>query len=174
MEEEREQNTKERVMFQYIMSYKAYRRFMIATRVAATVVCAGGLACLSLYKVPLGIIFGVMALFLGAIAVIVALGREETYIVFDTRFVIKHADKRASVPLENIKSVKYKRAFYEKNLATGTVTVTAVSPDNGKIKKYRLRHVFDAKAGVKFLADAARANAERERAKENDGVENIG
>ncbi len=174
MQERTENQREEKVMFQHVMSYKAYRRFMIATRVAATAVIAGGLACLSIYKLPLGIIFGTMALFLGAIAVIVALGREETYIIFDTRFVIKHADKRASVPIENVKSVKYKRAFYEKSLATGTVAIKAVNPENGKTKKYRLRHVFDAKACVEFLTDAARANAEREKAKEKGGVENIG
>lgn len=165
---------KEHIEFQYIMNYKAYRRKMIMVRLLLTLVAAGGLACLGIIKMWLGIIFGTMALFVGALAIIVSLHKEETYIIFNTRFVIKHAEKRASVPLENIKAVRYKRAFYEKGLATGTITITATNPDNGKIKKYRMRHVFGAREGVKFLKDGINANAsvkteEKESSCEDNG-----
>ena len=165
---------KEHIEFQYIMNYKAYRRKMIMTRLLITLVAAGGLACLGIIKMWLGIILGSIPLFVGVLAIITALHREEIYIIFNTRFVTKHAEKRASVPLENIKAVKYKRAFYEKGLATGTITITAVNPKNNKIKKYRMRHVFGAREGVKFLNDVVNANTsgnarEKESSGENNG-----
>ncbi len=169
---ETEQNT-ERVCFQHIMNYKAYRRKMIAVRVSLTVLVAGAAACLCIYSIVLGIIFAAMVLCFGAISVLAALGREETYIVFDTRFVIKHAEKRVSVPLENLLSVKYKRAFYEKKLATGTITLTATDPKSGKKKTYRMKHVFDAKACVKFLKDAADKDAQGEQSTKESVSENI-
>ncbi|MCH5162096.1 MAG: hypothetical protein J1G38_01240 [Clostridiales bacterium] len=147
---------KEYIKFQYIMNYKAYRRKMIATRVSIAVILSAALFCFAIVKVWLGILCGMIPLFGGAFAVIVGLPHEETYIIFNTRFVIRKKGKRASVPLENIKAVKYKRAFYEKKLATGTVTITALN-EKGRKRKYKLRHVFDAKEGVKFLSDASRS-----------------
>lgn len=163
----------EHIEFQYIMNYKAYRRYMYMTRLAITFVVAAGLFCLWFVRMWLGIIFGTMAFFGGAFAIIAALHREETYIVFNTRFVLKHAEKRVSVPLENIKSVEYKRAFYEKKLATGTITITAKDPVKGKYKKYRMRHVFGARDGVAFLKNVAADNAKNDGKERTDG-EDIG
>lgn len=163
---------KEYIKFQYIMNYKAYRRFMYMTRLSLTALAVGGLACFAIIRVWLGIIFAGIALSAGAVAVIAALHREETYIIFNTRFVTKHGEKRASVPLENITSVKYKRAFYEKKLATGTVTIKAKDPQKGKIKKYRLRHIFDAKEGVMFLQNAAAENAKSSTVKGSNNESN--
>lgn len=142
------------------MSYRAYRRIMIATRVAVTVVIMGGLLALVLVSVPMGIVLAAISGFLGAIWIITALNREMTYMVFDNRIVIKNRDKRVSVPLDAIKSVKYRRAFYEKDLATGTVTVTATV--DGKTKNYKLKHIFDASPLIAFLTESINGAKEKE------------
>ncbi len=156
---------KERILFQYIMNYKAYRRKMIAVRIMLTLLAAGGLAVFSIKSITLGIVLALMALFLGAISILVSLHNEMTYIVFNTRIVIKNKDKRADIPLENLISVKYGRAFYEKDLGTGTITLKAKDPVKGRIKKYRMRHVFAAGECVAFLQDAIDKG-------ENDGEDN--
>lgn len=142
----------EKLLFQYIMNYKAYRRIMISTRIIITLIVAGGLAGLIAISLPLGIVLPLIALFVGAIWIITSLNREITYMVFDTRFVIKNKDKRVNVPLSGVKSVTYRRAFYENDLATGTVTVVAAD-ENGKTKKYKFKHIFDAVPLVAFLKE---------------------
>ncbi len=141
----------EKLLFQYIMDYRAYRRKMFMTRITIAAVLTGGLFGLCAIRVWLGIIFGTMAAFAGAIFVIVALHHEETYMIFDTRFVIKHDDKRASVPLDSMTEVTYKRTFYERDIATGTITIKAADAAKGRNKKYRMKHVFNAREGVAFL-----------------------
>lgn len=143
---------KEKVEFQFIMNYKAYRRKMIAERVAVSVALAAAACGLCVFSVIVGILVAAIVLIFGAVSVLLSLGSEQTYTVYNTRVVLKRrdADKRISVPLENIVSVKYKRAFYEKDLATGTLTVSARS-ENGKIKKYRLRHIFNAAPAIDYI-----------------------
>ena len=141
----------EKLLFQYIMNYKAYRRIMIATRVIITALLMGGMLALVVLSIPMGIVLAAIVGFLGAIWIITALNKEMTYMVFDNRIVIKNRDKRISVPLEAVKSVKYRRAFYEKDLATGTVVVTASV--GGKTKSYKLRHIFDAAPLIAFLTE---------------------
>ena len=145
----------EKIEFQRIMNYKAYRRKMITLRVGLSVIIAGGLMGVCVKSVTLAIILAVIALCLGAIAVIAALGNEQTYTVYNTRVVLKKRgdDKRKIVPLENITKVSCRRAFYERGLATDTVTITAKA-ENGKTKKYRMRHIFDAKPVVEFITTA--------------------
>lgn len=147
-----QEQAKEKIEFQFIMNYKAYRREMIATRIILTLVVAGGLCGLCALSVIIGILVAAMALFCGVISILVSLGNEQSYTVYNTRVVIKRKnnDTRVSVPIENVTAVKYKRAFYEKDLATGTVVITAKT-DKGAIKRYRLRHVFDAMPAVEFL-----------------------
>ncbi len=149
----------EKLLFQYIMNYKAYRRIMITVRILITLAVAGGLCGLFAISIPLGIILPVMVLFIGAIWIIVSLSKDITYMFFDTRFVIKHRDKRVSVPLDGVKSVKYRRAFYEKDLATGTLTVAAKDEKSGKIKKYKIKHVFDAQPLIGYFKDAINSNS---------------
>ena len=148
----------EKIEFQRIMNYKAYRRKMIPTRVGLSVLIAGGLMGVCVKSVTLAIILAVIVLCFGAISVIVALSNEQTYTVYNTRIVLKkrNADKRKVVPLENITKVSCGRAFYERNLATDTVTITAKN-EKGKTKQYRMRHIFDAKPVVEYI-NAAIAN----------------
>lgn len=145
---------KEKILFQFVMHYKAYRRRTVAVRSAATAVVAGGAFSLCALDVLLGIIIGIAVLAVGAIAVLVTLGYEESYTVYDTRVVLKKRgrDKRVSLPFERVTAVSYKRAFYEKDLATGTVTLTARTEKN-KLKKYKLKNIFDAKPAVEYIAD---------------------
>ena len=149
----------DKIMFQYIMNYKAYRRKMISMRLTLTAIIAGGLLGLCAVSIVLGIVLGATAIFVGVLAVIFALGNEQTYTVYDTRIVLKKRgnDKRKIVPMQNIVGVAYKRAFYEKGLLTGTVTVTAKA-DNGKKRKYKLRHVFDAAPVVEYLRERVSLN----------------
>ena len=145
------ENAKDKIEFQYIMNYKAYRRGMIIFRVGATVLVAGGLACLSVIHWALGLIFSVMAAFIGVIFILAALGNEYTYNVYTDRVVIKKrgVDKRTTVAIADIESVKYSRAFYEKGLATGSIKITAKS--GGRKKRYKLKHLFAAQPLVEFL-----------------------
>lgn len=143
---------KEKILFQYIMNYKAYRRRAISLRIAVAVVIAGGLLGLCAVSLVAGITASIAALFAGALAVLVSLGYEESYTVYNTRIVIKkrNKDKRLFIPIGRIKSVSYKRAFYEKGLATGTVRFAATD-DKGKLKKYKLKNIFDAQPAVEYL-----------------------
>ncbi len=145
----------EKLLFQYIMNYKAYRRIMITTRVLIVLLIAGGAATFALLNVALGIIFPLIVAFLGAIFVIAGLHNEETYMVFEDRVVIKRGQKKIVVPIDNIKSVSYRRAFYEKDLATGTVKIRATAQGKKTVKTYKLKHIFDAKPVVEFLSNAA-------------------
>ena len=145
------ENAKDKIEFQYIMNYKAYRRGMIIFRVGATVLAAGGLACLCIVSWVLGLIFSTMAAFIGVIFILAALGNEYTYNVYSDRIVIKKrgVDKRTTVNIADITSVKFTRAFYEKSLATGTIKLTAKT--GGRKKSYRLKHLFDAQPLIDFL-----------------------
>lgn len=145
---------KESIQFQYIMNSKAYRRGMMLFRITATVIAVGGALAACAYSIALGIIFAVIVGAIGALTVIVALGNERTYTVYNTRIVLKRRgdDFRKSVPMQNIVGVKYKSAFYEKDLCVGTLTVKA-KDENGKIKRYKLKHIFDGKPLVKYLND---------------------
>ncbi len=146
------QEVREKIEFQCTMNYKAYRRAMISARAILTVAVSGGLLGLCVFSVVLGVILSTSVLFLGVISVLVAYGEERTYTVYDTRIVFKRRGdyKRASVPIENIVRVKYKRAFYEKNLATGTITLYAKNV-KGKLKKYKMKHIFDAAPVVEYI-----------------------
>lgn len=143
---------KEEIKLQRIMDYKAYRTGMILFRLSVTLAVAVALAFTFMVSVFFGILLPVSALIIGAIAILVSLGNEQTYNVYNTRVVIKRRgdDTRKSVPLENIVSVQFKSAFYEKRRCIGTVTIRAKN-DNGAVKKYKLKHIFDAKPVVEYL-----------------------
>lgn len=147
----------EKILYQFVMNYKAYRRVMIASRVGISVIVAGGLAGLCAVSIVLGLIVPAMALCFGAITVIVGLHNERSYAVYNTKVVLRKKGNRITVPMQSVVGVKYKRAFYEKDLATGTVTVIALN-GKGKKKKYRMRHIFDCAACVGYLAQRAAEN----------------
>ncbi|MCH5160668.1 MAG: PH domain-containing protein [Clostridiales bacterium] len=147
----------DKLLFQHIMNYKAYRRIMIATRVVIAVVIAIGMAFVGLWNLVLGIMLPIIVFFIAAVLIVVSLQHDETYMVFEDRVVIKSGDKRKVIPTDNIKTVSYRRAFYEKDLATGTVKIRAVS-EKKTVGTYRLKHVFDARAVVEYLTDVAKKN----------------
>ena len=144
----------EKIEFQYIMNYKAYRRKMIATRLSITVVAVGCMLAFCLKSLVAGIVLAIAVAFIGVITVLSSLGNEQTYTVYNTRTVIKKRgdDKRVSLPHDAIVSVAYKRAFYEKSLTTGTVTLTA-KDKSGKLKKYKLKHLFGAQPLIDYYAE---------------------
>ncbi len=150
--QETKENENESIEFQYIMNSKAYRRGMMLFRISATVIATGGVLAVCAFSVVLGIICAVMVAAIGTITVLVALGNEQTYTVYNTRIVLKRRGdySRKSVPMQNVTAVKCKSAFYEKDLCVGTVTVKAKN-DKGKIKQYKLKHIFDYKPLVKYL-----------------------
>lgn len=155
----------EEIMFQRIMDYRAYRRGMIMKRILITALVAFALLFTSRISIVFGIILPVIAIIIGAISILVSMGNERTYNIYNTRVVIKRRgdDTRKSVPLENIVSVKFKSAFYEKRLCIGTVTIRAKNA-KGKIKKYKLKHIFDAKPVVEYLTgviDGRSTNADK-------------
>lgn len=141
------------------MNYKANRRIMLVVRIIVTLLVSGGLAALCALSVPLGITMSLTVLFFGAIWVIIGLHKERTYTIYNTRFVIKHKEKCKSVPLENIVSVKYRSAFYERDLLTGTLTITAKN-EKGRVRRYKMEHIFNAADGVKYLEERIKENEE--------------
>lgn len=159
MDEKRE--TDEKLVYQYATNYRAYRRVMITTRITATVVLIGAAMGFIALSWVLALIAGIMIACAGAISVIVSLHNERTLIVFNTRLVIINKDKRKYVSFADVTKVEYKIPFFERDLMTGTVTVTAKTPKSGT-KKYRVRHLFDATAGVKFIKDQIEKSREQE------------
>lgn len=146
--------TQEKILFQHIMNYKAYRRGMIIARSCITAVLVGAVSALCILSVFLACTLAAAIIFLGIISVLVALGNEQTYTIYNTRVVIKPRGdgKRKIIPLDDICAVKVKRAYYEKSLYTDTVTIIA-KDDDGRRKKYRLKHIFDVKPTVAFLQE---------------------
>ncbi len=144
--------TEEKILFQYVMNYKAYRTKMITLRILITLVAMGASGALCLLSLILGIIFAVSFMFIGIISILVALGNEITYTVYNTRIVIKKRgkEKRTVVPVGDIVGIKYAAAFYEKKFSVGTVTVVAKSEKGGK-RKYKLKHIFDARPMVEYF-----------------------
>ncbi len=143
---------KEKIEYQYVMNYKAYRRKAITLRVLGTAVIAGGLAGLCAVSIMLGAVLAAIAVCFGGIAVVVSLGNEQTYTVYNTRIVLKrrHSEKRTTAAMDSVVKVAYKRAWYEKDLGTGTITVTAKT-DKGGTRKYKLRHVFNGMPAVEYI-----------------------
>lgn len=150
----------EKIEFQYIMNYKAYRRGMLLMRLSVTLAAIVGTVFLYRFAWALGLIVPLAIAAIGAVWILSALHNEETYTVYNTRCVIKSGAKRRSVALEKMRDVRYKRAFYEKDLATGTVIIVAQN-DKGKLKKYRMRHIVDAMPCVEYLKSAIRARDEK-------------
>lgn len=155
MEIQTNEKEKEKILFQHIMSSKAYRRGMLLCRVPITAVVAGALAGFCAISVILGILLAAMAICFGVVFILAALGSEHTYTVYNTRVVIKRRGdySRKSVPIGSITSVKCKSAFYEKDLHTATIYIKA-KDDSGKVKRYRMRHVFDYKPVADYLVSA--------------------
>lgn len=145
------ENTEDKIMFQYVMNYKAYRIRMILFRGLITLLIAGALALFALKSVVLGIVLPMIALFLGVIAVIYGLGNERSYTVYADRVVLRTrgAYKRVTVPISAITRVSYRRAPYEKRFATGTVTLYARV--GGRARKYRLWNIFDARPAIDYI-----------------------
>lgn len=140
----------EKIEFQYIMNYRAYRRGMLLLRLPVIIAAVVGTVFLYNVAWALGLIVPISLAALGAVWIMSAIHTEGTYTVYNTRAVIKTGGKRSDVALDKIKNVRYKRAFYEKDLATGTVTIRA-EDEKGKVKTYKMRHIVDAKPCVEYL-----------------------
>lgn len=151
--EPQEKSEREEIKFQRIMEYKAYRRGMKLTRLGIALVLCVGLAFTWYISPFFGVVLPVAVLIVTAISILASMGNEQTYTVYNTRVVLKRRgdDKRKSVPLSDITSVKFKSAFYEKRMCVGTVTITAKA-ENGKVKKYKLKHILDAQPIVEYIA----------------------
>lgn len=146
------QEQKEEIVFQRIMQYKAYRRGMIMIRLAIATALAVALAFTGFISIFFGIVLPVIVYIFAAISILFSINNEQTYNVYTERIVLKRRgdDSRKSVPLDSIESVGYKSAFYEKRGCVGTVTIKA-KDDNGKIKTYKMKHIFDAKPIVQYI-----------------------
>ncbi|MDE6293494.1 MAG: hypothetical protein K2L88_02595 [Clostridiales bacterium] len=157
----------EEIVLQRIMDYKAYRRGMIMTRMLITLAATVALAFLIRFNIVLGLLLPVAAVIIGAISILVSMGNERTYTIYNTRVVIKRRgeDTRKSVPLESIESVTYKSAFYEKRMCIGTVTIKAKNA-KGKLKNYKLKHIFDAQPVVDYLTGVIGRNTNADEGRE--------
>ena len=84
-----------------------------------------------------------------------SVNNEQSYNVYTARGVLKRRGDygRKSVPLDSIESVEHKSAFYEKRSCTATVTIKA-KDDNGKIKKYKMKHILDYKPIVAYINES--------------------
>ena len=121
---------KEKIEYQYVMNYKAYRRKAITLRVLGTAVSAGGLAGLCAVSIVLGAVLAAIAVCFGGIAVVVSLGNEQTYTVYNTRIVLKrrHSEKRTTAAMDSVVKVAYKRAWYEKDLGARAMATLCCWP----------------------------------------------
>lgn len=148
---------KEEIKFQRIMQYKAYRRGMIMFRFAIATAAAVALAFTWFISVFFGIVLPVVAYIVAVLSILISLNNEQTYNVYTARVVLKRRgdDSRKSVPFDNITSVDYKSAFYEKRGCTATVTIKA-KDDKGKIKKYKMKHILDYKPIVEYINESIR------------------
>lgn len=146
------QDQKEEIKFQRIMNYKAYRTGMLLFRLGIATALAVGLAFTCFFSLFFGIVLPVVVYILTAITILYSLNNEQTYNVYTARVVLKRRgdDGRKSVPFDRIVSVEYKSAFYEKRGCTGTVTIKA-KDDKGKIKKYKMKHILDAKPILDYI-----------------------
>ncbi len=146
---------KETLKFQRQMNYKAYRRKEITFRVAVTLLISGAMVgAFVTVSTPLTILMPIITACLGAIWLITLFKVEQTVMVFDSRFVVKKLDKRVDVELKDVIDIKYHRAFYEKDLATGTVTVTAYvkcKKSGSKKRRIKMYHIFDAMPIVEYI-----------------------
>ncbi|MCH5155717.1 MAG: hypothetical protein J1F69_03840 [Clostridiales bacterium] len=143
---------REEIKFQRIMHYKAYRRGMMLKRLGIALLLMVASAFTGYISILFGIALPVFVLIIVSISILASMGNEQTYNVYNTRVVFRKRgdDGRRSVPLDSIMSVKYKSAWYEKRMCVGTVTVTAKN-DKGQIKKYKMKHILDAKPVVEYL-----------------------
>ena len=62
----------------------------------------------------------------------------------------RNSEKRKTAAMDSVVKITYKRAWYEKDLGTGTITVTAKT-DKGGTRKYKLRHVFNGMPAVEYI-----------------------
>ncbi|MDE7405855.1 MAG: hypothetical protein K2M89_03155 [Clostridiales bacterium] len=149
------QDQKEEIKFQRIMNYKAYRRGMLMFRLGIATALAVGLAFTCFISLFFGIVLPVVVYIFATISILFSINNEQTYNVYTTRVVLKRRgdDGRKSVPFDRIVSVEYKSAFYEKRGCTGTVTIKA-KDDNGKIKKYKMKHILDYKPIVAYINES--------------------
>ena len=162
-ETQKDKNANEKILFQCVMNYKAYRRKMIAIRLGITLAAVGGLMALCVVSVLLAIILSVSVICIGVIFILAALSAEQTYTVYSTHVVLKRrgSDKRTFINTADVVEVKYRSALYERGLSTGTITIFART-DKG-VKKYRMRHVFNAAPVVEFLRNAITENTNEDR-----------
>lgn len=152
----------EKIELQLVMSYRAYRRGMIISRVASfAVLVAASLAAISVSTL-LAVLAAISLIAVCAITIIVCYAEERTYTVYDTKVVIKRRgdDRRTVVPFSDVVGVTKKTAFYERSLGTSTVIVTAER--NGRKRKYKLLHILDGEAVLEYLAAATTGRNRRE------------
>ncbi|MDE7107597.1 MAG: hypothetical protein K2O39_04665 [Clostridiales bacterium] len=149
------QEQKEEIKFQRIMEYKTYRKGMVMFRLAVATAVAVGLAFTSFISIFFGIALPVTVFIVTAITILYSLGNEQTYNVYTARVVLKRRGDygRKSIAFDSIVSVEYKSAFYEKRACVGTVIIKAKS-DNGKIKKYKMKHILDYKPVVQYINES--------------------
>lgn len=145
---------KEEIKFQRIMQYKPYRKGMVLLRLSVATLVAVALAFTGFISIFLGIILPVVVYILATITILYSIGNEQTYNVYTERVVLRRRgdDGRKSVSFDRIVSVESKSAFYEKRNYTATVTIKA-KDDKGKIKKYKMKHIFDYKPVVEYISE---------------------
>lgn len=156
-----ENTAEEKIQFQCVMSYKAYRKIMITRRVCVGAAATGASLALCALSIVIGIIVAVMVALFFAISILVSVGNEQSYTIYNTRVVIKRRGDygRRSVPMDKILRVDCKVLPLEKSLKTCTIVITAKN-EKGKTKKYKLKHVFNAAPIAEYLSVAAADNVD--------------
>lgn len=153
----------EKIEYQYTTNYKAQRKAIIMSRSCVTAIAVGGSMGFIAISWVISLIVALMFAFAGVLSILISLHNEKTVMILTTRITVKNKDKRISVPMRAVKSVDYTVPWYERSYRCGTLTLFFVTEKN-RTKKIRVRHLFAANDGVKFIKESM----ERENAKKDN------
>lgn len=144
--------TQEKIEFQYIMNYRAYRRSLLTVGITVTLLVTAALAMLCFWSVAMGAVIAATALIVGALVILSSYGSEQTYTVYNDRIVFKSRghEKRKKAELKDLTAFKSVTSPLERPLKTCTL-VLYFKTSRGK-KTYRMYHVFNVTPLTDFLS----------------------
>lgn len=150
----------EKVLYQFQTDSKSLRVFNAFLLCAVCLPISGGLFALCVLSVPLGVVLGLMPLFIGAMLFVVMYSNYCTYTVTDRRVIIKNRTVNRSISLDELQSVTRKRALFGGGRLVESVKI--YTEKEGKLKPWgTMRCVFHVKECYNFLSECAANNKKK-------------